>query len=496
MKRLLALLLAASLLATAASAAGSGQQEESTAQKLYTLGLFKGVGTGEDGQPDFDLDRAPSRVEAVTMLVRALGLGEEAEAMEKSHPFADVPSWADGYVSCAYDRGLTKGVSASSFGSETTATCEMYLTFMLRALGYTEGSGGDFTYDKPYTLARQAGLLPDGVDRENFTRADVAEVTAAALFAQEKGEQTTLADSLIAAGVFTAQAFADAFPAQPDQGEEQEPAQEGAYEQALEDVLNQTAFQVEEQIDTPACTIVTGLFGGVPHAPFAGIALIYKPGSEKGEGVTVELPVVSYNSWGSSQLPDTWELSEDQSTLTYTYRFDEPLVTDGHVYHEAGIYRYTVDLAAGTVEEAFEPISLEDTLAYLEGKGYTVEKTLDAPTCTVVLVHRPVTGVEATDYELYLLWKYQEGGDQPAGSRRELTLPLTDTAASGGATYAWTGRGPDALELSGDGKSLSYSYRFESDLPSSSGGYVHTAGTYRYTADLTTGEVLQVVDPL
>ena len=47
---------------------------------------------------------------------------------------------------------------------------------------------------------------------------------------------------------------------QADQGEEQEPAQEGAYEQALEDVLNQTAFQVEEQIDTPACTIVTGLF--------------------------------------------------------------------------------------------------------------------------------------------------------------------------------------------------------------------------------------------
>ena len=162
MRRVLALLLAAGLLTTPALAAET-PAEETAARGLYDLGLFKGVGTGADGGPDFGLDRAPSRGEAVTMLVRALGAGEAAEAMGKTHPFADVPAWADGYVSYAYGEGLTRGVSETAFGSETTATCGMYLTFMLRALGYTEGEGGDFTYDDPWALAETAGLLPAGV---------------------------------------------------------------------------------------------------------------------------------------------------------------------------------------------------------------------------------------------------------------------------------------------------------------------------------------------
>ena len=489
MRRLLSLLLALSMLTTFALAAVT-TEETAAAGQLYELGLFKGVGADGDGDPVFDLDRAPSRVEAVTMLVRALGAGEAAGAMEKSHPFTDVPAWADGYVSYAYEEGLTKGVSETAFGSDTTATCGMYLTFMLRALGYAEGSGEDFTYDQPYDLAEQAGLLPEGVDPESFTRGDVAEVTAAALLAERKGEETTLAGSLIAAGAFTAEAFAEAFPEPP------------TYEEALAGVLNADAFHVHEQIETPACTIVLGYLSGVPHSPYSSIDLVYKAGSARGEGVTVSLPTVAFNGWGSSDLPDAWELSDDQSSFIYTYHFDEPLMTDGRVWHEAGTYRFTVDLITGEVEEVLEPLSLDETLAWFAGHGYTVEQTLDAPACTVVLCRRTFESRDAAgnvvregvDYELYLI--YKAGGQMPEGAKRELPLPLTVTSTAAGATYADTDRGPDTMELSEDGRTLTYAYRFETALTDAWGSLEHTAGIYRYTVDLASGEVVQTIDPL
>ena len=58
--------------------------------RLERLGLFLGVGEDQNGFTNFDLNRTPSREEAVTMLVRALGKGSEAVGMAKSHPFTDV----------------------------------------------------------------------------------------------------------------------------------------------------------------------------------------------------------------------------------------------------------------------------------------------------------------------------------------------------------------------------------------------------------------------
>ena len=104
--RILGILLSLALmfsLTPAAYAAGVRDLRLQTAlaAQLKELDLFLGVGVLEDGSTDFDLDRAPSRVEAVTMLVRSLGKGVQAELQPKTHPFTDVPAWADGYVSYA-----------------------------------------------------------------------------------------------------------------------------------------------------------------------------------------------------------------------------------------------------------------------------------------------------------------------------------------------------------------------------------------------------------
>jgi S1-C subfamily serine protease len=83
----------------------------------------------------------------------------------------------------------------------------MYLTFVLRALGYTDANGADFTWDNPYSLARRAGILSGSVNTGTFWRADIVLVSYSALSAALKDSEQTLADKLIAEGVFSRAAY-------------------------------------------------------------------------------------------------------------------------------------------------------------------------------------------------------------------------------------------------------------------------------------------------
>lgn len=125
------------------------------ANALYTLGLFQGTGTNPDGTPIFDLDRTPTRHEAITMLVRLLGKDNEAKSTTWNTPFIDVAEWAKPYVGYAYNHKLTSGVSAIEFGGNNTVTASQYITFVLRALGYN--SDRDFAWDSAWTLSDSLG---------------------------------------------------------------------------------------------------------------------------------------------------------------------------------------------------------------------------------------------------------------------------------------------------------------------------------------------------
>ena len=204
MKKIFSLILVLVMFVTAlpvANAATDAPFEETLAQDLKALGLFQGVSDTE-----FDLNRAPTRVEALVMLIRLLGKDTEALSGQWSHPFSDVPGWANKYVGFAYVNGLTKGISETEFGTGT-ATIQMYLTFVLRSLDYTDANGEDFSYSEPYSLAYHVGILPDCVDRENFLRSDVVIVSYCALSAYMKNTQDTLATKLISEGVFTQEEF-------------------------------------------------------------------------------------------------------------------------------------------------------------------------------------------------------------------------------------------------------------------------------------------------
>lgn len=174
--------------------------ENQLAADLKKLGLFSGV-----SDTNFDLEREPSRTEVLVMLIRVLGKEKEATGGTWEHPFTDVPAWADPYVGYAYTNGLTNGMSATKFGNDT-ASAGTYLTFMLRALGYSDAKG-DFAWDDPYGLAKGIGLLPSFADTENFWRADIVSISYAALSVELKGTSQTLAEKLMAAEVFTAETY-------------------------------------------------------------------------------------------------------------------------------------------------------------------------------------------------------------------------------------------------------------------------------------------------
>lgn len=175
------------------------------AESLNSLGLFNGVGTNADGTPNFDLDRTPSRNEAVTMLVRLLGKENEAKSQEWETPFQDLDVWVKPYVGYAYNNKLTNGISATEFGGAYTVTTSQYLTFVLRALGYD--SSQDFQYDKAWELSDKIGLTCGdyGLDTD-FKRGDVAIISKSAMPISYKSGESTLIEALVSSGSVSAYA--------------------------------------------------------------------------------------------------------------------------------------------------------------------------------------------------------------------------------------------------------------------------------------------------
>ncbi len=252
MKRLISLLLIVLIISCSVlpvAYARNTSYEITLAQSLKSLGLFRGV-----SDTDFALDRAPTRVEALVMLIRVLGKEEDAQDGNFRHPFTDVPDWADSYVGYAYQNNLSNGTSATTFGNEN-ANAAMYLTFILRSLGYSDGEGKDFLWDNPFSLAEKIGILPQAVNRNQFLRADVVLVSYAALSAKIKGTGQSLADKLIGEKVFTKKDFNTYYD--PAALENYIPSQQSLSAEEIYEKCSPAVFYIEVY-DTPGYAIGSG----------------------------------------------------------------------------------------------------------------------------------------------------------------------------------------------------------------------------------------------
>lgn len=184
----------------------SGATDYNTmAAALKTLHLFKGSFTGY-GQ-GFDLEAAPTRLQALIMFIRVLGEEEEALSWTGTTPFTDIVpgSQAAQYVGYAYSKGYTNGYTATTFRPAGAVNAWQYTEFVLRAMGYSSAANTNLadTLDRAW----DAGILTDGeaemLQRDPFLRAELVYVSYYALDAQMAGSNRTLGDELEAKGVFT-----------------------------------------------------------------------------------------------------------------------------------------------------------------------------------------------------------------------------------------------------------------------------------------------------
>ena len=142
------------------------------------------------------------------MFLRLIGEEKDALSTTAACPFTDVPAWCQSYVAYAYEKGYTKGMDevAKRFGTNDTMTAKQYVTFLLRALGYSEsGENPDFTWDNVFQRSVELGILTEGerqaLESGTFLRAHVVYLSYFALDAVQKDGSGTLQERLVAAGV-------------------------------------------------------------------------------------------------------------------------------------------------------------------------------------------------------------------------------------------------------------------------------------------------------
>lgn len=233
---------------------------EDEAEKLHAMGLFQGTGSG------FALDRAPTRAEAIVMLVRLLGKEEEAEATlsnVQQHPFEDVPNWANPHVTYAYNHGLTTGMSATRFGSAENATMAQYNTFLLRALGYDD-SAGDFHWQESTQKLIDLGMTTKqryNDDPDVFLRGHVVDLSYHALVMTMKNEEITLLDKLVADGAVVLEAIETNETEETEETEESKETNETS-EPAEEELADDLIIRTENSVILPVTVTVNEQFKG------------------------------------------------------------------------------------------------------------------------------------------------------------------------------------------------------------------------------------------
>lgn len=202
--RILTCLVTILLLCCSLCVSASASDYDAVAEELSAIGMFRGTGSG------FELDRAPTRSEAAIMLVRLFGAEEEANAAYQagkiSHPFTDVSAYTSPYVAWLHTNGITKGYTATTFASQNPCSAQNYAVFLLRALGYRDGT--DFAYADALRFAEEKGFYNPSLFSGTFLRDDLAALTYLGLAADMEDGKTYLLDSLIDSGAVDADAAA------------------------------------------------------------------------------------------------------------------------------------------------------------------------------------------------------------------------------------------------------------------------------------------------
>ena len=177
------------------------------ASALKMLHLFKGSFTGFG--EGFDLELAPTRLQALIMFIRVLGEEEAALSWSGTQPFKDIHAGTQAfqYVGYAYEKGYTNGYTTTEFRPAGAVNAYQYTEFVLRAMGYSSAANTNLA--DTMERAMDAGVLTEGeVEKlkvDPFLRAELVYISYYALQSRLPNSSQTLSVLLQNKGVFTSQ---------------------------------------------------------------------------------------------------------------------------------------------------------------------------------------------------------------------------------------------------------------------------------------------------
>ncbi len=141
-----------------------------------------------------ELEKSLTRAEAAALINRIIGGEYEATVKSHTHPFTDVPDWANADVGYIYEKKFINGVSDTLFAPQRAVSAQEFYAMLLRVLGYSE-KNGDFSFKEVLSFSQKIGLLSadeaDAVSK-GFTRDGATVAMYNALITVPKGEKMPL----------------------------------------------------------------------------------------------------------------------------------------------------------------------------------------------------------------------------------------------------------------------------------------------------------------
>lgn len=124
-----------------------GRADQSAIEDLARRGVLLGRSDGT-----FDPDASMTRGEFCAVVVRALGLKKT-----QASPFTDVPAWCADAVAAAYEAGIVRGTTATTFTPGGTITRQEAAVMLARAARYASGTAVSYSQAACEALLRSGG---------------------------------------------------------------------------------------------------------------------------------------------------------------------------------------------------------------------------------------------------------------------------------------------------------------------------------------------------